>query len=45
MRQAGLLEYLYDFWNIIDSSQFFVFGYLTYVKLFVQSNDENVDVI
>ena len=30
MRQLGMYGYLYDFWNIVDSSQFFVFGYLTY---------------
>lgn len=40
MRQLGMKEYLDDFWNIIDSSQFFVFGYLSYIKVFQNSSME-----
>ena len=40
MRQLGMYEYLYDFWNIVDSTQFFVFGYLTYIKIFENADDD-----
>lgn len=41
MRQVGLQEYLNDFWNIVDCSQFVVFGYLTYVKIFEHSKSDS----
>lgn len=30
MSHLGIVDYLFDFWNIVDSTQFIVFGYLTY---------------
>jgi len=41
MRQLGMKGYFYDFWNIVDFSQFFVFGYLTYIKVF--ENSQTID--
>lgn len=41
MRQLGMAEYLYDFWNIIDSSQFLVFGYHTYFKIIEDQSVED----
>ena len=40
MKQLGLMEYFCDFWNIIDSTQFVVFGYLTYIKIFEKENED-----
>lgn len=33
LKQLGLKEYLFDIWNIVDSTQFIVFCYLTYGQL------------
>ena len=42
MSHLGIVDYLFDFWNIVDSTQFIVFGYLTYDVL-NESINETVD--
>lgn len=40
LRQLGLVEYLYDIWNIVDSTQFIIFCYLTYGQLMKHTSED-----
>jgi hypothetical protein len=44
MKQSGIKNYLMDFWNIIDSTQFIVFGYLTFDVLVLQNSEDQRSV-
>ena len=45
MKQVGLVDYFSDFWNIVDSTQFIVFSYLTYLKVLGNGGKEEENVL